>query len=157
MSKNIIILVILISLVKYFPSIFAREHRLKVEPVISSVLMWFYCLNISQFHFTWVSTSPITFLTVVSELLVVFLESGTIHVNGTTYMTLFTYTVLFTRNGGSNPRVLWYKVGNNGVSKVIGWFCTRLGKFCRRGDKSLKSLGFKWDRCDASSLSWELS
>ena len=36
------------------------------------------------------SASPTKFLTVVSELLVVFLESGTVH-----YGVLFTYTVLF--------------------------------------------------------------
>ncbi|KAK9180413.1 hypothetical protein WN943_029622 [Citrus x changshan-huyou] len=30
-------------------------------------------------------------------------------------------------------------------------------KFCHKGDKSLRSLAFKWDHCDPSSLSWELS
>ncbi|KAK9183052.1 hypothetical protein WN944_026201 [Citrus x changshan-huyou] len=49
------------------------------------------------------------------------------------------------------------KAGNSGVSKTTVWFCTCLGKFCYKGDKSLRSLGFKWDHCDPSSLSWELS
>ena len=37
------------------------------------------------------------------------------------------------------------------------WFCTCLGKFCHKDDKSQRSLSFKWDRCDPSSLSCKLS
>ena len=51
----------------------------------------------------------------------------------------------------------FYGAGNSGVSKATVWFCTCIGKFCHKGDKSLRSLGFKWDHCDPFSLSWELS
>ena len=37
------------------------------------------------------------------------------------------------------------------MSKATVWFCTCLGKFCHKGDKNLRSLGFKWDHCDPSS------
>ena len=86
---------------------------------------------------------------------------------------LFTYTVYYTihvygiqnysrirhysrENGGSDPRILRCKAGNSGVSKATVWFCTCLEKFCHKRDKSLRSLGFKWDHFDPSSLSWEL-
>ena len=65
------------------------------------------------------SASPTNFLTVVSELLVVFLESGTVHVRGTihVYGTVHVYGTIHV-NGGSNPRTLQCKAGNNGVSKA---------------------------------------
>ena len=108
----------------------------------------------------------------VSELLIVFFRVEGLLFTYTvlfTYMVLFTYTVLFTymalfidtvlftRNGGSDLRILQCKVENSGVSKATVWFCTCLGKFCHKSDKSLRSLGFKWDRCEPSSLSCELS
>ena len=164
------------SLVKYFSSVFTRECRLKVEqrnlwcPLLCLFFIFF------QFHFSCDLSSLINFLTVVSELLVVFLESDTIHVKALftytvlftytilftytalfTYTILFIYTVLFTRNSGRDSRILRCKAGNSGVSKAIVWFCTCLGKLCHKGNKNLRSLSFKWDHCDSSNLSWELS
>ena len=146
------------SLVKYFFSIFTCGHRLKAEthnfwcPLCDCSLFFF------QFHFSCVSASPINFLTVVSKLLVVFfgVEALFTYTELFTYMTLFIDTVLFTRSG-SNSRILRCKARYSGVSKATVWFYTYLGKFCHKGDKSLRSLSFKWDRCDPSSLSWELS
>ena len=150
--------------------------------VISWCLLLCLFFIFFQFHFSRESALPINFLTVVLELLVVLFGveycSRTVLFTYTElfrytilftytklfrYTILFTYTallintVLFTRNGGSDLRILRCKVWNSGVSKAIMWFCLCLGKFCHKGDKSLKSLSFKWDRCDPSSLSWELS
>ena len=93
-SQNITILVILISLVKYFPFVFAHERRLKAEPrnLWCSLLCLFFIFL--QFHFSCVSASPTNFLTVVSELLVVFLESGIVHVfTYTAYDTIHVYGI----------------------------------------------------------------
>ena len=124
--------------------------------VISWCLLLFLFFIFFQFHFSCVSASPINFLTVVSELLVVlFGVRYYLYTVLFTYMALFRYmilfrhtvlfidTVLFTRNGGNDSRILRCKVGNNGVSKAIVWFCTCLGKFYHKSDKSLRSLGFK--------------
>ena len=64
MSQNIIILVILILLVKYFPSVFVCGRRLKAEPRnLWCPCVIILCLIISQFYFSYVSASPINFLT----------------------------------------------------------------------------------------------
>lgn len=42
------------------------------------------------------------------------------------------------------------------VACVVVWICACLGKFCHEGNRSLRSIGFKWDWCDPSSLSWKL-
>jgi hypothetical protein len=58
---------------------------------------------------------------------------------------------------------IWY-CSLNTVHSTVHWHCTRL-LFQNYGKESsvnrqhccLRRLGFKWDRCDPSSLSWELS
>jgi hypothetical protein len=58
---------------------------------------------------------------------------------------------------------IWY-CSLNTVYSTVHWHCTRV-LFQNYGKESsvnrqhccLRRLGFKWDRCDPSSLSWELS
>ena len=73
---------------------------------------------------------------VVSKLLVVFFESGTIHVNGTVH-------AYCTIHQGIVHAYGTVQVGNSGVSGVIVWFCTCVGKFCHKGDNDLRSLDIK--------------
>ena len=64
------------SLVKYFPSVFSRGRRLKAEPHNFWCLLLCFFFIFFKFHFSCVSASPINFLIVVSELLVIFFGVG---------------------------------------------------------------------------------
>ena len=121
-------------------SILTHFPKSKYTQTLKTLKQELYYLNFTKFSALLNAgiASNINFLTLVSELLVVFFGVGYC-----SRMILFTYTVLFTRNGGSDLRILQCKVGNSGMSKATVWFCTCLGKLCHKGDRSLKSLGFK--------------
>jgi hypothetical protein len=87
-------------------------------------------------------------------------RSGALFIGGTVHRTLLLFInivhrVLFT------DTVHWYCPPN---TVTVHWHCTRV-LFQNYGKESsvnrqhccLRRLGFKWDRCDPSSLSWELS
>jgi hypothetical protein len=79
----------------------------------------------------------------------------------TVHLVLFTLFIEYC----STDTVHWYCPPNTvTVHSTIHWHCTRV-LFQNYGKESsvnrqhccLRRLGFKWDRCDPSSLSWELS
>jgi hypothetical protein len=105
-------------------------------------------------------------------------RSGALFIGGTVHRTLLLFIwycslTLFikycspTLYTGTVHRTLllfiWY-CSLNTVHSTVHWHCTRVlfqnyGKesFVNRQHCCLRRLGFKWDRCDPSSLSWELS
>jgi hypothetical protein len=105
-------------------------------------------------------------------------RSGALFIGGTVHRTLLLFIwycslTLFieycspTLYTGTVHRTLllfiWY-CSLNTVHSTVHWHCTRV-LFQNYGKESsvnrqhccLRRLGFKWDRCDPSSLSWELS
>jgi hypothetical protein len=105
-------------------------------------------------------------------------RSGALFIGGTVHRTLLLFIwycslTLFieycspTLYNNTVHRILllfiWY-CSLNTVHSTVHWHCTRV-LFQNYGKESsvnrqhccLRRLGFKWDRCDPSSLSWELS
>ena len=73
---------------------------------------------------------------------------GTVHIYSIVhlYNTIYIYGTVY-EYGGANGLYL-----GGLVACAMVWIYACLGKFCHKGDKSLRRLGFKWDRCDPSSL-----
>jgi hypothetical protein len=114
----------------------------------------------------------------VHRTLLLFKSGGALFIGGTVHQTLLLFIwycslTLFieycspTLYNNTVHRILllfiWY-CSLNTVHSTVHWHCTRV-LFQNYGKESsvnrqhccLRRLGFKWDRCDPSSLSWELS